>query len=138
MIGKIGAPRGRRVEGLIYYLFGPGRRAEHTDPHIVAFSRVPNLLHDVAPGAQRRTLQHTCIGVVLVVAAGQTLGLCRRATCTTAQPPTRDSLIMIQPGQTQETSGSFRSRPLEKSPDGGTPPNWSLRYAPAGAATSGG
>jgi hypothetical protein len=36
MIGKISAPRGRRVEPLIRYLFGPGRREEHTDPHIVA------------------------------------------------------------------------------------------------------
>jgi len=30
-----------RVEGLIYYLFGPGRREEHTDPHIVAGWRHP-------------------------------------------------------------------------------------------------
>ena len=36
MIGKIGAPRGQRVEPLIRYLFGPGRHEEHTDPHIVA------------------------------------------------------------------------------------------------------
>ena len=36
MIGKISAPRGERAEPLIYYLYGPGRREEHTDPHIVA------------------------------------------------------------------------------------------------------
>jgi hypothetical protein len=36
MIGKISAPRGKHVEGLIRYLYGPGRREEHTDPHIVA------------------------------------------------------------------------------------------------------
>ena len=41
MIGKITAPRGERVEGLIWYLFGPGRREEHTDPHIVAGWRHP-------------------------------------------------------------------------------------------------
>ena len=41
MIGKISAPRGKRVEPLIYYLFGPGRYAEHTDPHIVAGWRHP-------------------------------------------------------------------------------------------------
>ena len=41
MIGKITAPRGERVEGLIRYLFGPGRREEHTDPHIVAGWRHP-------------------------------------------------------------------------------------------------
>jgi hypothetical protein len=41
VIGKITAPRGERVEGLIYYLFGPGRREEHTDPHVVAGWRHP-------------------------------------------------------------------------------------------------
>src|SRR6185312_2120129 len=41
VIGKISAPRGRRVEPLIRYLFGPGRREEHTDPHIVAGWRHP-------------------------------------------------------------------------------------------------
>ncbi len=41
MIGKITEPRGERVEGLIYYLFGPGRREEHTDPHIIAGWRHP-------------------------------------------------------------------------------------------------
>jgi hypothetical protein len=41
VIGKITAPRGERVEPLIYYLFGPGRREEHTDPHIVAGWRHP-------------------------------------------------------------------------------------------------
>ena len=28
--------RGERCEGLVYYLYGPGRHEEHTDPHIVA------------------------------------------------------------------------------------------------------
>jgi len=32
MIGKITTPRGVRVEPLIYYLYGPGRHQEHTDP----------------------------------------------------------------------------------------------------------
>jgi hypothetical protein len=41
MIGKITAPRGERVAPLIYYLYGPGRREEHTDPHIVAGWRHP-------------------------------------------------------------------------------------------------
>ncbi len=39
MIGKV--LRGRRPHGLIYYLFGPGRNEEHTDPHIVAGWRHP-------------------------------------------------------------------------------------------------
>lgn len=34
MIGKV--LRGKRVEGLIRYLYGPGRRGEHHDPRIVA------------------------------------------------------------------------------------------------------
>ena len=41
MIGKISSPRGEHVEPLLYYLFGPGRREEHTDPHIVAGWRHP-------------------------------------------------------------------------------------------------
>ena len=39
MIGKV--LRGERPEGLIRYLFGPGKREEHTDPHIVAGWRHP-------------------------------------------------------------------------------------------------
>jgi hypothetical protein len=41
VIGKITAPRGKLVEPLIYYLYGPGRHQEHTDPHIVAGWRHP-------------------------------------------------------------------------------------------------
>jgi hypothetical protein len=41
VIGKITKPRGERVEPLIYYLYGPGRHEEHTDPHIVAGWRHP-------------------------------------------------------------------------------------------------
>jgi hypothetical protein len=41
VIGKISDPRGTRVAGLLYYLFGPGRREEHTDPHLVAGWRDP-------------------------------------------------------------------------------------------------
>jgi hypothetical protein len=33
--------RGTRVAGLIWYLYGPGRREEHTDPHLVAGWRDP-------------------------------------------------------------------------------------------------
>ena len=41
MIGKI-CPRGQDVAGLIRYLYGPGRREEHTDPHIIAGYRPPS------------------------------------------------------------------------------------------------
>jgi hypothetical protein len=41
VIGKISAPRGKRVEPLIRYLYGPGRHEEHTDPHIIAGWRHP-------------------------------------------------------------------------------------------------
>ena len=41
MIGKISTPRGTRLAPLVYYLFGPGRREEHTDPHLVAGWRHP-------------------------------------------------------------------------------------------------
>jgi hypothetical protein len=40
VIGKI-CPRGQDVVGLIRYLYGPGRREEHTDPHIIAGYRPP-------------------------------------------------------------------------------------------------
>jgi hypothetical protein len=39
VIGKV--LRGERPAGLLYYLYGPGRHEEHTDPHIVAGWRVP-------------------------------------------------------------------------------------------------
>jgi hypothetical protein len=41
VIGKISDPRGQRVAGLLYYLYGPGRCEEHRDPHIVAGWRHP-------------------------------------------------------------------------------------------------
>ena len=41
MIGKISTPRGEHIQPLLYYLFGPGRLQEHTDPHIVAGWRHP-------------------------------------------------------------------------------------------------
>src|SRR6266581_1769612 len=54
MIGKITAPRGERVEPLIYYLYGPGRHEEHTDPHIVAGWRHPAELEPpLRPGGHR-------------------------------------------------------------------------------------
>jgi hypothetical protein len=40
VIGKI-CPRGQDLAGLIRYLYGTGRREEHTDPHIIAGYRDP-------------------------------------------------------------------------------------------------
>jgi len=40
VIGKV-CTRGQDVAGLIRYLYGPGRREEHTDPHIIAGYRPP-------------------------------------------------------------------------------------------------
>ncbi|HEV2377806.1 MAG TPA: hypothetical protein VGS19_37295 [Streptosporangiaceae bacterium] len=52
MIGKV--LRGERVAGLIYYLYGPGRHEEHTDPHIVAGWRHPAELEPpLRPGGRR-------------------------------------------------------------------------------------
>jgi hypothetical protein len=42
LIGKV--LRGTRVAGLIWYLYGPGRREEHNDPHLVAGWRDPDEL----------------------------------------------------------------------------------------------
>jgi hypothetical protein len=41
VIGKISDPRGTNVGGLLRYLYGPGRREEHTDPHLIAAWRDP-------------------------------------------------------------------------------------------------
>jgi MobA/VirD2-like, nuclease domain len=41
VIAKISDPRGERVAGLIFYLFGPGRREEHIDPRLIAGWRHP-------------------------------------------------------------------------------------------------
>jgi hypothetical protein len=57
MIGKVG-PRGSRVAGLIYYLYGPGRREEHTDPHLVASWRHPAELEPPLRQYGRRDLRH--------------------------------------------------------------------------------
>ena len=54
MIGKISDPRGQRVTGLLYYLFGPGRREEHVNPRIVAGWRNPAELEPpLNPGGRR-------------------------------------------------------------------------------------
>ena len=54
MIGKISDPRGERVTGLIHYLFGPGRREEHTDPHLIAGWRHPAELEPPLRAGGRR------------------------------------------------------------------------------------
>jgi len=52
VIGKV--CRGQRPAGLIRYLYGPGRREEHRDPHLVAGWRDPAELEPaVRPGGQR-------------------------------------------------------------------------------------
>lgn len=53
MIGKISA-RGRRVAGLLYYLYGPGRSEAHTDPHLVAGWRDPAELEAALRQDKRR------------------------------------------------------------------------------------
>jgi hypothetical protein len=53
VIGKI-CPRGEHVSGLIYYLFGAGRSAEHTDPHLVAGWRHPAELEPPLRDGDRR------------------------------------------------------------------------------------
>ena len=57
MIGKVG-PRGSRVPGLIYYLFGPGRNEEHTDPHLVAGWRHTAELEAPLRGDGHRDFRH--------------------------------------------------------------------------------
>ncbi len=46
--------RGKRVQGLVRYLYGPGRCEEHRDPHIVAGFRSPAELEPVLRADGRR------------------------------------------------------------------------------------
>ncbi|MGH3157190.1 MAG: relaxase/mobilization nuclease domain-containing protein [Streptosporangiaceae bacterium] len=46
--------RGRNVAGLLYYLYGPGKANEHTDPHLVAgWREVPSLEPAIRPDGKR-------------------------------------------------------------------------------------
>jgi hypothetical protein len=60
VIAKISDPRGTRVGGLIWYLFGPGRREEHTDPHLVAGWRHPAELEPPLRPDGRRDFRRLC------------------------------------------------------------------------------
>ncbi|MFI0483034.1 relaxase/mobilization nuclease domain-containing protein [Actinomadura sp. 9N215] len=55
MIGKV--TRGRRVAGLLAYLFGPGRANEHDDPHVVAGFRHPAALEPPMAHDERRDVR---------------------------------------------------------------------------------
>ena len=94
VIGKITAPRGERVEPLIWYLYGPGRQQEHTDPHIVAGWRHPAELEPpLRPDGTRdfRTLNgllnqpHAALGQARVRPAGVALLDARRPRRQDAQ-----------------------------------------------------
>jgi hypothetical protein len=58
VIGKVSVPRGRHVEPLIRYLFGPGRHHEHTDPHIIAGWRHPAALEPPLLPSGKRDFRH--------------------------------------------------------------------------------
>jgi hypothetical protein len=60
VIAKISDPRGERVAGLIYYLFGPGRREEHIDPHLIAGWRHPAELEPPLRPDGRRDFRGLC------------------------------------------------------------------------------
>src|SRR5215472_1584370 len=52
VIGKV--LRGRHAGRLLYYLYGPGRANEHTDPHLVAgFGDPAELEPEYRPGGTR-------------------------------------------------------------------------------------
>jgi len=56
VIGKV-CPRGQNLAGLIRYLYGPGRREEHTDPHIIAGYRPPQDLEPPLRGNGSRNFR---------------------------------------------------------------------------------
>ena len=84
MIGKISTPRGEHVQPLLYYLFGPGRREEHTDPHIVAGWRHPaDLEPPLRPDGKRdftKLVACSCSRRPRS-ASGRTRGRCGTARC---------------------------------------------------------
>jgi len=57
MIGKVSA-RGSRVSGLLYYLYGPGRCEQHTDPHLIAGWRHPAELEPLLRPDGHRDFRH--------------------------------------------------------------------------------
>jgi hypothetical protein len=67
VIGNV--TRGRKVSGLLYYLFGPGRANEHVDPHIVAGFRMPQSLEPRFRPDGRRDFSHLTRVLTLPLAA---------------------------------------------------------------------
>ncbi|TDD89516.1 hypothetical protein E1293_04720 [Actinomadura darangshiensis] len=61
MIGKV--TRGQGVARLLSYLYGPGRRNEHVDPHIVAGFRLPMTLEPGLDARGDRDFRHL-VGVL--------------------------------------------------------------------------
>ena len=66
--------RGQRVQGLLFYLWGPGRREEHTDPHLVAAWDGAGKLTDLEPvvtPAGSRDFRHLSELLNIPVGAGR-------------------------------------------------------------------
>jgi hypothetical protein len=65
--------KGRNVSRLLYYLFGPGKSDEHTDPHLVAGWRDPivNLEPPVLPSGRRDLTRLSGLLNVPLAAAGR-------------------------------------------------------------------
>ncbi len=84
MIGKISVPRGEHVEPLLYYLFGPGRHEEHTDPHVIAGWRHPAALEPPLRADGKRDFT-TLAGLLkqpqAALGTGDTPGRCGTARC---------------------------------------------------------
>jgi hypothetical protein len=58
LIGKV--TRGTKVAGILYYLYGPGRKNEHRDPHLVAGWRDPADLEPPIRPNGRRDYRYLC------------------------------------------------------------------------------
>ena len=66
--------RGTRVQGLLFYLWGPGRREEHTDPHLLAAWDGAGELADLEPeltDAGKRDFRHLAELLEIPVRAGR-------------------------------------------------------------------
>ena len=127
MIGKISTPRGEHVEPLLYYLFGPGRHEEHTDPHIVAGWRHPAELEPpLRPDGKRDFAKltgllkqpHAALGKRGYAAAGLALLDARRARRPDAvrRRVGADRARRDAPHRAVPLRAGRRGRPLDRRP----------------------
>ena len=141
---------GDRTRGLLSYLFGPGRRNEHTDPHIVAAFALPGLPdpgrvpldeHQAALSELARYLDHqsSCAGSAPARKCRSTCGTAPSAPPpATATSPTPNGPRSPAASSTPPASPSTATTPPAGGSPYGTPRTTSTSWPPASARTAAG